>query len=71
MIVDKRFLDVYTFIPRAAVIVSDTSSHAIAMGEMLHLNAEEWTEMANTVSKGVPMRHIMQAAELNDACAQR
>ena len=49
MIVDSRFLEVYTFIPPAAVVVSHASSHAVAMQQMLALTADDWTELSNTV----------------------
>ncbi len=49
MIVDDKFLEVYTFIPPAAVVVSHASSHAVAMERMLRLTPDEWTELSNSV----------------------
>lgn len=50
MIVDDQFLQVYSFIPAAAVMISDSSSHVVAVRQMLRLTENEWTEMSSAVS---------------------
>lgn len=53
MIVDARFLEVYTFVPPAAVVVSHSSSHSVAMQQLLTLTADEWTELSSMVRTGL------------------
>ena len=50
MIVDQHFLDVHTFIPAAAVIVSNATSHAKALQHVLSMTADAWNEMSSAVS---------------------
>ena len=50
MLVSRRFLDVYSFIPLGAVVVTDDTSHATAIQQILRMPSKEWVELALQVS---------------------
>ena len=50
MIVDDKFLEVYSFILPAAVVITHASSHAVALERMLKMTPDQWTELSSSVS---------------------
>ncbi len=50
LLVDPRFLQVYNFMPKGAVMLADPSNHAVGISKMLALTAHEYMELAAMVS---------------------
>ena len=49
LIVDAQFLQVYTFVPAAAVVVADGASHAAGPQQMLRMSREKQAECSQEV----------------------
>ncbi len=50
LVVTRKFLEVYTFVLPGAVVVADSTSHAIALQQILDMPSKEWSELALEVS---------------------
>ena len=50
LVVDPRFLQVYDFMPKGAVMLADPTNHAVAIKKMLALTADEYRELVAMVS---------------------
>ena len=49
LIVEPGFLDVYTFVNNGAVVVADNGDYASAIDKVLHMNEQEWGDLAMEV----------------------
>ena len=49
LIAEPEFAEVYSFIPRGALVISNTTNHAVALQKVLQMQPQDWNELAMQV----------------------